>query len=287
MPALTRLRTRVLDAASRFDPRTQWYAVGRSLLALATLSIVVATPDSALFPYLTGQPDGPRCGGLRSLSLWCVGGGSPAALTIARVATVSVLVAVAAGYRPRWTCVPHWYATVSVGVSVYLPNGGDRAAQVATLLLIPLCLGDHRRWHWTTPTAPLAPWSGGSAYAAHLALRLQVAIIYGHAAVAKLSESIWRDGTAVHYAMQDAYFGAPDGLLRLVESVPGLVFALTWGAVLLEVVIAVTMLGGPRIRIVALTCGVALHTAFAAAFGLISFGLVMIAVLMIANTRSR
>ncbi|CRK57726.1 hypothetical protein [Alloactinosynnema sp. L-07] len=261
--------------------------MGRSMLALATLSVVVATPDSALFPYLTAQPDGPRCDGLRSLSLWCVGGGSPAALTIARVATVFVLVLVVVGYRPRWTCVPHWYATVSIGVSVYLPNGGDRAAQVATLLLIPLCVGDHRRWHWKTPTAPLAPWSGGSAYAAHLVLRLQVAIIYGHAAVAKLTESIWRDGTAVHYAMQDAYFGAPEGFLRLVESVPGLVLALTWGAVVLEVVIAVAILGGPRTRTVALTCGIALHTAFAVAFGLISFGLVMISVLTIAHTRSR
>ncbi|WP_436498462.1 sporulation-delaying protein SdpB family protein [Actinokineospora sp. HUAS TT18] len=287
MPALAGVRRRVLADAARFDPRTRWYAVGRSMLALATLSIVVATPDSALFPYLTAQPEGPRCDGLRSLSLWCVGGGSPAALTIARVVTVLVLVLVAAGYRPRWTCVPHWYATVSVGVSVYVPNGGDRAAQVATLLLIPLCIGDHRRWHWTTPTAPPPPWSGGSAYAAHLALRLQVAIIYGHAAVAKLTEAIWRDGTAVHYAMQDAYFGAPDGLLRLVESVPGLVFALTWGAIALEVVIAVAVLGGPRTRTVALTCGVALHTAFAAAFGLISFALVMISVLTIVRSRSR
>lgn len=276
-----RSRDRLLIRLSRYDPRSTWFAVARSLLALATFSILVTTPDSALFPYLPGQPEGPRCAGIRTLSIWCVAGPDPAALAVARAVSIAVLLAVAAGYRPRWTCVPHWYVTFSLGVSMYLPNGGDQAARLITLLLIPLCLGDTRAWQWRAPSTPLAPRVRGVAYAAFLVIRVQVAIIYGHAALAKLSESVWRDGTALHYALQDAYYGAP-ATLRLVESVPWLSPALTWGAVLIEAAIAIAVLGPAAARRAALVAGILFHVGIAAVLGLFSFGLVMIAVLLIA-----
>lgn len=199
--------------------------------------------------------------------------------TVWRVVALVVLAIAASGYRPRWTCVPHWYVTYSLGAAVYVPNGGEHAAALITLLLIPLCLGDRRTWQWSRPREPMAPRWVGAAYAAHLAIRVQVAVIYGQTLWAKMTESQWWQGTALHYVFQDPYFGALPAVRGALDwTVP----VFTWGTLVVELAIAVSAFCGRRWRLRALVAAAVLHAGIAVVLGLPSFSLVMIGVVAIA-----
>lgn len=272
--------------AAGFDPRDRPLAFGRSLLALATLSILVFTPTRALFVPTPDNPAGVRCGGARGLMLWCVGGQAPWLPAARLVVAVAVLTVVVIGYRPRWTCVPHWYVTASLGTTMTIPNGGDSVARIVAMLLVLMCLGDRRRWHWRAGPEPYPAAWGGASYAAHLVVRLQVALIYLSAVVTKLRVQSWRQGTYLAEVFDHPYYG-PSALLRSLLG-PGLgsrpvVAALTWGTLVLELTIAASVVGGPRIRRCGLALGIALHGMIIVVMGLFSFGLVMIALLTLAS----
>lgn len=265
------------------DPRGTALAVARTVLAGAELSVLLFSTDDRLFYPLPGLPQGIRCGGPRALSLWCVTGGHEG-LSVSRAVAVGVLILVAIGYRPRWTCVPHWYVAFSIAESLTLPNGGEEVAQIATMLLIPVCLGDQRVWQWSRPVRPLSLRARGAATATLLVLRLQCAIIYGTAGVSKLLLAPWRKGSALDSVAFDPNFGMPSDVAHLLDSGPGYVVShlLTWSVPATELAIAVLVLGGRRMRLGALNLGVALHVGIIALMGLFSFGLVMIATLVVA-----
>ncbi|SEQ80052.1 antimicrobial peptide system protein, SdpB family [Lentzea xinjiangensis] len=267
--------------ALAFDPRTTAFGAARTLVALAELSVLVFTSDADLFPAVPNTPAGPRCDGLRTLSLWCAGS-SPTAHTVFRAVTIAVLVLAASGYRPRWTCIPQWYATFSLAAAMHIPNGGENVARTVTLLLIPLCLGDDRIWHWRRPATPLPAWWRGTTFVTHLVIRLQVAIVYGQAVWIKVVEPEWRNGTAMHHVIQDAYFGAVPELVPLLGS-GFLIPAFTWGTVVLETAIAICVFGNPRLRRAALAFAVVLHGGIIVVLGLASFGLVMIGFVALAS----
>jgi antimicrobial peptide system SdpB family protein len=253
------------------------------MLALAELAGIVFSPSSALFISGPGLPNGMRCTGLRGLSLWCVAGSDADGLLTSRIVAIVVLVAVITGYRPRWTCVPQWYITYSLTVSVTLSYGADAAAVIATMLLIPVLLGDDRRWHWTRPLTPLPPMWRGSSYAAWLALRCQIMIIYLDAAVTKLAVPQWRDGTAMYTVFADPNYGLASPLRRVLEPLltSGLVIRpVTWAVVVMELGIAVCALAGPVARRVGVVLAVLLHGGIILAVGLFSFGVVMIALVL-------
>jgi antimicrobial peptide system SdpB family protein len=142
MTWIAELRRRWVSAADATEPRGPALAVGRVLLALAQLATLAFNSDGVLF----AQPDGMRCDGLGALSMWCLVQGTNHGLLVIRIVSISVLLVVLSGYRPRLTCVPHWYVAFGMIIAMPVANGGDRALQVATLLLIPVCLGDDRTW---------------------------------------------------------------------------------------------------------------------------------------------
>jgi antimicrobial peptide system SdpB family protein len=274
--------TDVCQSLRTFDPRGLRLATARSLLAVATLSVIVTNPDDVLFMH-QGDLPAVRCGGIRDLSLWCLGQGS-GAMMVARVLSIAVLGAVVAGFRPRWTCIPHWYVSYSLCVSMTLPNGGEHVAQIATMLLIPASLGDRRTWQWRRPTTALqARWRGAS-YASVLVLRAQVFIIYAHAAWSKLASQGWREGTAEYVIFFDPHYGPyppmREALSPLLSS-PTVIAAATWSTIGIEVAIAVLALGTRRMRLGALGLALLLHLGIIVLMGMPSFGLIMIALLMI------
>ncbi|GIF11378.1 sporulation-delaying protein SdpB family protein [Actinoplanes teichomyceticus] len=264
-----------------YDPRGLWLACARSMFAAATLSIIVCNPDDVLF-LRVGDQSAVRCGGVQGLSLWCLGQVGDGDLSLARIVSVLVLGLVVVGFRPRWTCIPHWYVTYSLCVSMTLPNGGEHVAQIATMLLIPLCLGDHRTWQWQSPVTALhASWRGAS-LAAMYVFRVQVCIIYAHAAWSKLMEQSWRDGTAEYVIFFDPHYGpyppVREALLPVLSS-PSVIVGLTWSTIGMEIAIAVLALGTRRMRLAALGLAVLLHGGIIALMGMPSFGLIMIALL--------
>lgn len=281
---MRRLNEWAARAAGDHESRGPALALGRSVLALAQLSVVLFTPMSALFVPTAATATGVRCEGVRAVSPWCVGGPGPGLAV-----TIAVLSVAASGYRPRWTCVPHWYVTAGMAMSMPLAHGGDRVAQVATMLLVPICLGDPRRWQWSRVVAPLPPWWRGSAFAAHWALRVQVVAVYAAAVAAKLGDAEWRGGTALRLVAVDPVSGFPAPVVELLDPLldSAAVVPLTWSVMAVQVVIAVGVLIGGRTGRVALVAGVALHVAIGTLMRLPSFGLVMVAVLVVTGPHMR
>ncbi|MEV4613010.1 sporulation-delaying protein SdpB family protein [Kitasatospora sp. NPDC049258] len=251
---------------------------GRALLAVAQVLTLLFTSDAELFP------GGPQCGGGRLLTLWCLGP-PDVAPGLRHLLAVLGLLLVATGWLPRWTCLVHWYLTFSLTSTIAGADAGDQAARIGTLLLLPLLLGDTRRWIWARPPVAPAPTWQGAGRAALLLLRLQVLIVYTQAAGSKLLDPLWREGTALYYWLHSRYWGSSPGLLPLLE--PALehgwsVRALTWTAIALELGIAGCMLAPGRLRRWAVPAAVLLHGGIAVFMGLPGFALTMVGLVLLA-----
>lgn len=280
------MRKRVEAAVAAFDPSGTAVQLARSLLAFAQLTVLLANPDRTLFGTVPGQSPRQLCSGISRATLWCVAGPGTAPGDAARAVALLVLGAVVLGLWPRWTCVPHWYVAFSFVARTVVVDGGDQVAQIATLLLIPICLGDARRWQWARPERPLPPAWRGAAYAGHLLLRWQIAIVYFDAALSKLAHHSWRSGAAVPLLVRDPVFGLPAGARPFAEGLLGPAWAgdtVTWAVIAVELSIAVSVLCGARFRRAGLVLTVLLHAAIILAMGLFGFGVIMIAVVLAAS----
>jgi antimicrobial peptide system SdpB family protein len=274
--------TWLVGAIEAFEARTRTRAAGRSLLALAQLSILVFSPATSLFPRVPGVTETVRCGGVRSATLWCLAGGRE--VTAAQVFAAAVLALVVIGWRPRWTCIPHWYVAFSLGNDITLPDGGLYVSQIVTLLLIPGCLADRRAWQWSPRTEPVPDRWRGRAFAAELVLRLQIAIVYAVSALAKLTGPSWRNGTALYTILRDPIYGVQHSLQQTVDTVfahRSVLVAATWGVIATELIISALFLGPRSFRNYGLVLVVVLHSVIIAVMGLVSFGLTMIAYALI------
>jgi len=149
-------------------------------------------------------------------------------------------------------------------------NAGDELLRIWAAYLALFALLTPGRLTGGSPAAatwdPLPPW--------HLRLvQLQLTIIYPFSVEAKLRGETWLDGTAALWALglEDfERFPVPDLLLRN-EPIGAL---LTWGALLVEVLVPV-LLWIPRTRRMAIVAGVGLHLAFDYALRVGFFGWAM------------
>ncbi|MFF3510799.1 sporulation-delaying protein SdpB family protein [Streptomyces sp. NPDC002573] len=277
----TRLQLRL----SAFDFRSRWFGVGRSLICFAELTVVLITPSKALLTPVLTISDGARCGGVRSASAYCLVGGTDHA-EYARWILVAVLLVAAVGYRPRWTAIPQLWAIYSIAVSITVPDGGESVGMIMSLLMLPIVLTDNRTWQWSPPTKPLPPSGHAVAYAAFWAVRLQLAYIYLDTAISKFGVADWANGTAEYYFLRDNMFGVAkpwDGPLLALSKYPLIVIGMTWGALVVELLIAVCILGSDRWRKVGLVLDILLHGSIILLMGLWSFALVMIGCSILAS----
>lgn len=117
-----------------------------------------------------------------------------------------------------------------------------------------------------------------------LMVRLQVAVVYFHAAIGKLSVPEWANGTATYYWFLQSMFGAPDWLRPIVVPLvtnPATVIVLTWGAMLTEIALFTTLVVEKRFRRYFLYLGLAFHFAIFLVHGLFNFFLAMAAALIL------
>ena len=281
---LTLLGERAAAELAR-TPWTNVYGLARSLLACGTLVTLAASPSETLFRPAAGIPVSPICESVIRFSAFCV---LPRPfLGLVQALAVAVLLVVASGWRPRLTALPHWWISWSVAASITLPDGGDQVAVVLTLILLPVALTDPRVWLWSAPAPIRGTRAGALAVLALSALavaRLQVAGIYLHSSLAKLGVEEWRDGTAMYYWLQQPGF-APTPLLRepllAIAEMPLGAALMTWGPIALELALALSLLMALRARRVLLVLGILFHLAIAAMMGLVSFGLAMVAALIL------
>jgi antimicrobial peptide system SdpB family protein len=281
--------TRLGYAAQRWSTTTPWtnvYGVARSLLALATAGTLAFSATGSLFRPAAGLPQAPYCNGPGRMSLFCLVPHDQ--LWLARWLAVAILLVVASGWRPRYTALFHWWVSFSFAVSATIPDGGDQATAVLTLLMLPVALTDPRRWHWQTLPEEAATATRHAlrliALSALLVIRVQVAGIYLNSSIAKLAVTEWRDGTAVYYWIGQPVFGAPGwlrGILLAMAATTLGVIAMTWGTLILEFALGIAIVMPRRAGKYLLPAGILFHAGIALMMGLLSFSIAMAAALIL------
>lgn len=202
------------------------------------------------------------------------------------VVLVVCFLAVASGAAPRVTGLVHPLAALSLMTSLTTVDGGDQAALVFSVLAVPLCLADPRRSHWSAWRAEDAESRGAvlrrsTVTVFTLLLRLQISLIYLEAGLAKLAVPEWSEGTALYYWTIDGYLPPPvfaEPLVRVVATTPLLLLGATYGTLVLELLLGVSLLLRPaRVRATLLAVALVFHLMIALTFAIWSFALVMAA----------
>jgi antimicrobial peptide system SdpB family protein len=283
---------RLDGAVRRFPAESRALGAGRTIIALAQASILLFTPASYLFVPVGGAGTEVSCTPpVQSISLYCLVDSADRQLL--NLIVLFLLLIVASGILPRFTTVLHFWASLSLGQSISLPDGGDAVAQVVTFFLVLACAADRRTWHWQRPrddarkgTAPQV-WQG-LAWAGWWGVRLQVAYIYLNSALAKLPVGPWSEGTATYYVARMENFGAAGLLAELFRWATGItVIALlsTWGTILAETLIAVFLVRRGSRQAVAALISAALHVLIIIQIGIVSFGFIMVGAVICAASR--
>jgi antimicrobial peptide system SdpB family protein len=282
---LTKLGARVRRSVDTFDPFTNVYGVGRSLVALSTLLTLVFSRTDVLFRPAAGIDQVPVCMGVRALGTFCVGAPH---LDLVRWLSVIVLALVVSGWRPRYTGVLHAWVAFGFQANAITIEGGDQVGAIVALLLVPVTLLDDRRWHWLPRTAR-APGERDRtmrlvARVCLFLIRLQVAGIYFHAAIAKFAVPEWTDGTVLYYWLNHASFGAPEWVMPVLRPLllNGVVVATsTWTVLVVEYALSAGLLVARKHWPVLLVLGIGLHAGIALLHGLVSFGITMFGALVL------
>jgi len=289
---LSAVGRRALAWADSSPPWTNVYGVARTLLALSSALTLLFNESTTLFRPVAGMlKHAPSCSTVaQKAALYCW---SPKHLDVTRLVAVGLFLLVASGWRPRFTGILHWWLALSYQLTGSTMEGGDQAAAVLTLLLVPVTLTDSRRWHWApapAPTRTLRLGASGRAFAslialsAMLAIRVQVSGIYFHAAVAKLLVPEWQDGTAMYYWLNSPVFGAPALLRALLVPLmrqPAFLATITWGPILIELFLFMGIIASRPARRVLLVLGIGLHLGILFLMGLVTFSIVMFGALVL------
>lgn len=253
--------------------------MGRTLLAVGTLGTLLFSHSTSIFRPTLGVTQVPFCQGPARIGFFCLPG---IELEAARWVAIGLLAVVASGWRPRVTGIIHWWVAYSLYVTGILVDGGDQATAVLTLLLVPVTLCDPREWHWgkgnVLPPQGREEVARLVALSGLVAIRVQVAGIYLHAAVSKFRVTEWSDGTAIYYWFTDPSYGMGSWLspllMPVLENALG-VTMLTWGALVIEIFLFAGLLATTRYRKSLFFLGIMLHAGIAVVHGLISFTFAM------------
>lgn len=274
------------EKAAQLDPWTNVYGVARSILALSTTITLICSPAAVLFRIGPRTPLVPCCGGVRSMGLFCVA--TSAHLELARFGAIIGLLLVVSGWRPRWTGLLHFWLAFSLQANASVLEGGDHIAAVLSLLLIPICHTDPRRWHWLRmDRAQLHEISAASrmtAWLAFTAIRVQIAIVYFHAAIGKFAVEEWADGTALYYYFNNSMLGAGEWVRPLINSLimhPVILTVLTWSVLALEYLLSAALWADRKYWRGFLIAGCLLHTGIMLVHGLFAFSLAMFSALIL------
>ena len=266
---------------SRADrPWTNVYGLARSMLAAATLLTLLANPAGELFhPLLVDDPGIIDRRAIDGLSLFSL---AHEHLGLAKLVAVILLLLVVSGWRPRLTALPHWWISYSFAASASVIDGGDLVAATLSLLLLPVALTDRRPWHWRG-VGDGSVWASVAAQTGLLLVRFQVSVIYLFAAVLKIRNEEWSNGTALHYWWTHPKFGTW-GPFRWLTDLIGptrLVVPVTWSVLVLELALAFALVAPVRLRNRLLPVAVLFHVGIALLHGLPTFALTMSAALVL------
>lgn len=265
-------------------PWTSTVGLARSLLALQCAVTLIVTPTDILFtPFRSGGVG--QCAAIHAPLSWPCWFG-PDSIAVAQYTAGALCLLIATGLAPALTAIP--LATILVGFATAgaATDGGDQLAGILGLLLMPTSLTDTRWNPWSS--VPSRRWIRPRAVVGNSGLwlvKLQISVVYLVACLGKLPSNEWVDGTALYYWTRNDSFGAPGYLRWLVDPVTASPWGsalLTWGVLVLEFALAVSLLVPVRVRLRALMpLAIVFHLAIWFVLGIASFAVVMIAALLL------
>ncbi len=251
---------------------------------MSLLLTLILTPANVLFVGLFSNGPGYPCSGIRAASLVCLTGLDD--IWIFYVVSIAVLSAVVLGIFPRITSIPFAYIAFSVVSAAALADGGDQVILVLAILFVPYSFCDRRISMWR--------FHGASAQNSRQALvatavsqviRIQISIVYLVSGLSKLGTDAWVDGSAIYYWVRHPIFGSPEWLRPIVYPVTGTIVGsavVTWGTLLLECTLGISMLLGANKRLkFLLPVGLVFHFAIAIVMGITSFSIAMAGALVL------
>lgn len=263
---------KVIEVIKKRSYLTNVYGVARSLLAIGTLSTLLFNSNTVLFYYGLENSLYIQCNSITSISIFCI---LKENLILAKVISIIILSVVAVGILPRLTGILHWWITYSVSVSCYIIDGGDQIAAILAFFLIPVTLVDSRWNHWQYDNSQNNYYSSVVAYFSTLMIKIQVAVIYFHAAIGKLYVDEWLNGTALYYWLYSQSFGAPDWIITIVSPLlrsPVFITFLTWFVLALELMLAVSIFyKNIKVKRALFYLGILFHFSILIVHGLFSF----------------
>lgn len=199
---------------------------------------------------------------------------------IVRWISLMAFTLILAGVRLWAILIPSTYLAWSFANYNLMLEGGDQIASNLAILLLPFLLtiggggaGTRAPRRVTGVVIPVTIWL----------IRLQAVVVYAQAAIDKIRRPEWYDGTAMYYWARDASLqqGEPGwSLLQHLTQLQIFTNVLTWGTVLLELVLAAAILMPRRTRAVLFVVALTFHAGIAAYYGLVTFGLAMTGLLV-------
>ena len=144
--------------------------------------------------------------------------------------------------------------------------------------LIPICLLDRRKWHWENEKILYPNESEITrnifANINFLLIRVQMSVVYFHAAIGKLNVPEWINGSALYYWIRHPSFGmstvAVDGLSFILRN-RFLLFVTNWLVLILELLLFTGLLLDAKYYKKLFFLGVLFHFLIIIVHGLVSF----------------
>jgi antimicrobial peptide system SdpB family protein len=269
--AITRINHFSAEMAER-PVHTNVYGLARSCLAMGLLLTLLFNDSQLLFTgFDNARSNGdnipiilqaPLCFGYQHLGL-------------AKCLSCVILSVTISGFYPRITGILQWWVSIGFMHSSLLIEGGDQITALLTFFLIPVTLTDPRKNHWQMPptTFRFKNYSNILGNLIFLLISIQMSVIYFHSAIGKLQAREWIEGTAIYYWFNHNIYGASRPLIDVLSPFLNspLVALGSWGAILLEVILAGAVFMTPNRKKGLLIWAIGFHLSIAIIHGLISF----------------
>ncbi len=254
---------------NKFEFSTYSYAIARSLFAFGSLCTLLLNNPIHLFNPTNIENPNHVLLPLNKISIFYI---FDQHLYFVNVISVIILLITISGYRPKYTCIMHWWISFSISASSFVIEGGDHVSQIITLLLIPMCLTDNRKNHWNISDKNFKP--NIFASYSYFLIRLQVAFIYLEASIGKLKIEEWKDGSVLYYWFTNSFVGSPlliSPITNFIIKSPLLLTSATWSSLVLEFLLFMCITSFRKQRNIFLFFGLFFHFFIFIFFGLFSF----------------
>lgn len=270
-----------IDYINGYNPYSNVYGFARTIIACATLLTLLFNDTTTLLTYTRNNLS---CEYITVPSLFCIANQLGISLEIVRFMMIFCLIVIASGWRPRYTGIIHWYICYTLQWSATTIDGGEQINTVLTFLLIPITLLDSRKNHFIKLKENSASiYSKYITWLFILIIKIQVFVIYLNAALERLKNSEWSDGTALYYFFSDPIFGLPPYQLTIMEPILNsyLVIPLTWGVTIFELFLVGCALFPDKIKSIGYYSGIIFHVAIIFTIGIVTFGITMVAAIIL------